>query len=91
MIIIGRNFDYEKQCVCEFGTYVQGTAATTNTNLARTIDAIYLRPANSRQGGHECMTLSIGKLITCKKLKPLEMTELVFKAVETIAEKQGFQ
>ena len=50
MIITGRNFDYKKYCVCEFGAYVQGTTKTTNTNLARTIDAIYLRPANSING-----------------------------------------
>ena len=91
MIVTGRNFDYEKQCVCEFGTYVQGTAATTNTNLSRTVDAIYLRPANSIQGGHELMNLSTGKLITCAKVKPVAMTDLVLQAVENFAELQGFR
>ena len=91
MIVTGRNFDYEKQCVCEFGTHVQGTAATTNTNLPRTVDAIYLRPTNSIQGGHELMNLSTGKLITCAKVKPVAMTELVLKAVENFAALQGFR
>ena len=91
MIITGRNFDYKKYCVCEFGAYVQGTTKTTNTNLARTIDAIYLRPANSINGGHEVMDLSTGKLNTCMQIKQVAITELAIKAVEKIAEDQGFK
>jgi hypothetical protein len=47
--------DYDKHCVVPFGAYVQANHETnqTNSNAARTIDAIYPRPALNMQGGHE--------------------------------------
>ena len=52
MIMSNESYDYKKHCVCEFGTYVQGNTRTNNTNLPRSVDAIYLRPASSLLGGH---------------------------------------
>jgi hypothetical protein len=47
--------DYVKHCTVPFGAYVQANHDTnqTNSNSSQTIDAIYLRPVNNMQGGHE--------------------------------------
>ena len=62
-----------------------------NTNISRTVDAIYLRPKKSIHGGHVLMNLSTGKLITCTKVKQVTITSLVIKAVKASATKQGFK
>ncbi len=44
MIMSQQNLDYDKDCQVPFGAHVQANQDNnpTNTNLARTIDAIYL-------------------------------------------------
>jgi hypothetical protein len=58
--------DYDKHCVVPFGAYVQANHETnqTNSNAARTIDAIYLQPALNTQGGHELYDLNSNRVIT---------------------------
>ena len=89
----GQDLDYNKHCQIPFGAYVQGAQENnpTNTNAPRTIDAIYLRPLNNIQGGHELMNLSTGKVITRRKVVELPVTDLIIKTVEGMAEKQGMK
>ncbi len=65
-ILGGTPLDYNKHCTIPFGAYVQANheSDTTNDNTARTIDCIYLRPAQNVQGGHELMDLNSGRVIT---------------------------
>jgi hypothetical protein len=58
--------DYEKRCGVPFGAYIQANHETdqTNLNAARTLDAIYLRPAINMQGGHELYDLNSNRVIT---------------------------
>ena len=47
MTLDGLNLDYEKDCQCNFGAYVQAFAESPdayNSQAPRTINAIYLRP-----------------------------------------------
>ena len=60
-----------------------------NTQAPRMIDAIYLRPMTNEQGGHELMNLATGNVIKKNKIWEMPATELVIKAVEKLAEKQG--
>ena len=92
MIMSKKDYDYLKHCQAPFGAYVHGDLDTTNTNAPRTVDAIYFRPINNKQGGHELMNLNTGELITCKKIHgPLPMTDLVINAVEQMAYREGFK
>jgi len=62
VILGGFNLDYNKHCQIPFGTYVQVNQENNpkNTLAPRTIDAIYLRPMQNVQGGHEFMDLNTG-------------------------------
>ena len=63
----------------------------TNTQAPRTIDAIYLRPMNNKQGGHELMNLRTGLMITRNKIHERPLTDLVIRAIETMADQQGIK
>ena len=92
MILNQTNLDYTKHCTVPFGAYVQANHETSKTNsqVTRTLDAIYLRPAQNQQGGHELMDLNSGQCITRNIVHEIPVTEVVIKAVETMAYKQGF-
>ena len=62
----------------------------TNSNAPCTLDAIYLRPAQNMQGGHELMDLTSGLVITCANVTEIPVTDLVIKAVEKMGYGQGF-
>jgi hypothetical protein len=85
--------DYVKHCTVPFGAYVQANHEInqTNSNASQTIDAIYLRPVNSMQGGHELYALNSGRVITRARVTQIPVTEVVIKAIERIAEDQGFK
>jgi hypothetical protein len=89
----GRNLDYSKHCQVPFGAYVQANQENkpTNTQAPRTIDAIYLRPMTNKQGGHELMILRTGLMITRNKIHERPLTDLVIRAIETMAEEQGIK
>ncbi|MGC8553854.1 MAG: hypothetical protein ACP5O7_13515, partial [Phycisphaerae bacterium] len=93
VILGGRNIDYNKHCQVPFGAYVQAVQENNpkNTNAPRTIDAIYLRPVDNIQGGHELMDLNSGRLITRPRAVEIPITNLVIKAVEAMAEEQGIK
>jgi hypothetical protein len=85
--------DYDKHCTVPFGAYVQANHETnqTNSNAARTIGAIYLRPAINMQGGHELYDLNSNRVITRARVTQIPVTDVVIKAIERIAEDQGFK
>ena len=93
MILMGEHLNYEKHFQVPFGAYVQACnePSPTNSQLPRTIDAIYLRPLNNIQGGHEVMDLNTGKVITRRKVTEIPITRLVIKAVEAMAKREGFK
>ena len=93
MILNQENLDYAKHCSVPFGAYVQANHETnrTNSNATRTLDAIYLRPAQNQQGGHELMDLNSGQVITRNIVHEIPVTDVVIKAVETMAYDQGFK
>jgi hypothetical protein len=76
-----------------FGAYVQANHETnqTNSNAARTLDAIYLRPAINMQRGHELYDLNSNRAITQARVTQIPITDVVIKAIEQTAEDQGFK
>ena len=87
MILNQRNWDYKKHFQHEFGSYVQASQVNkpTNTNLSRTMGAIYLLPNTNIQRGKELIDISNGIFITRPKVYPCGMTKIVMKAVEKLA------
>ena len=69
--------DYNKECLIPFGAYVQANnePTFTNSNAPHTLDAIYLRPTQNLQGGHELMDLNSGKLITRSRVTDIPITD----------------
>jgi hypothetical protein len=92
-LMTGRNLNYDKQCQVPFGAYIQANQENdpTNTLAPRTIDAIYLRPMNNLQGGHEIMNLRTGLMITQNTIHERPLADLVIRAVETMATEQGIK
>jgi hypothetical protein len=93
MILNQTNLNYTKHCVVPFGAYVQANHKSTKTssNVTRTLDAIYLRPAQNQQGGHKLMDLNSGQLISRNIVHEIPVTNAVIKAVENMAYQQGFK
>jgi hypothetical protein len=93
MILNQTNLDYTKHCVVPFEAYVQANHESTKTssNVTRTLEAIYLRPAQNQQGGHELMDLSSGQLISMNIVHEIPVTDVVIKAVKNMAYQQGFK
>ena len=93
MILSQSSLDYTKHCTVPFGAYVQANHETkkSNSNVTCTLDAIYLRLARNQQGGHELMDLNSGMLITRNIVHAIPVTNVVIKAVEAMAYKQGFK
>ena len=93
MILNRKNLDYNKDFVVPFGAYVQGGHETnpTNNNTTRSVDAIYLKPSDNFQGGHQLMDLNSGLLINRYKVEEIPVTPTVIKAVERMAEQQGIK
>ena len=89
----GHDLDYNKHCMIPFGAYVQAHQENdpTSTNALRTIDAIYLQPIKNVQGGYEQMNLATERLVTYPTATELPVTDMVIKAVEEMAAKQGIK
>jgi hypothetical protein len=93
MILNQTNLDYTKHCVMPFGAYVQANHESTKTssNVTRTLDSIYLHPAQNQQGGHELIDLNSGQLISRNIVHEIQVTDVLIKAVENMACQQGFK
>ena len=93
-IVQGKPTQYEHECQAKFGEFVQVPLDedVTNTKATRTKDAVYLRPLDSLQGGHEVYTMDTGKVITRKKIiGPLPAPPQVIKRVEAFAKRDGMK
>ena len=92
MIPNQRIWDCKKHCQYEFGSYFHTSQVNkSKKNLACNVDAIYLRPTTNLQGGQKLMDIATWILITLPKVYPCVMTKTFIKAVEKIAESQGFK
>ena len=85
--------DFRKEFEFSFGDYVQAQIDLDpkNNNLPRSIDAIYLRPLDSRQGGHQVMDLQTGRMSRRARCKKCKMTKLVIETVNKMAYDQGYK
>ena len=91
-IILGKKqLDYKKDFQHEFGEYVEASQVNnlSNTNLPQTTIAVYLRPSNSIQGGHQVMSFQTGKLIILPQVTPCNMTLSVIDSREAEAKKDS--
>jgi hypothetical protein len=91
MILHQRNLDYDKHCQYAFGTYVQAhdEPDPSNTNAPRTLDCIYLRYNDNKQGGHDLLHLQTNRMITRRHVTPIPITPVIIKMVHRIAEQDG--
>jgi hypothetical protein len=55
------------------------------------LDAIYLRPAQNQQAGHELMDLNSGQVISRNVVHEIPVTNIVIKAIENMEYQQGFK
>ena len=91
-IVSQTKIDYKKACQFELGEYVQASNddhLKSSMNAPRTVDAIYLRPVRSFQGGHEVMDLHTGRKLRRRKVTRVPITQRVIKRVENMAEADG--
>jgi hypothetical protein len=65
-IMTGIQFDYNKHCKLQFGSYVQAhqEPSPTNTQAAHTVGAICLGPTGDIQGSYKFLNLRTGKRVT---------------------------
>lgn len=70
MILHQENLDYERHCTFILGEYVQARddPKKTNSNAARTLDCLYLRPSESRQLGFDLLHLQTNRVIHRNKI-----------------------
>ena len=63
MIVHKENIDYERHCCHAIGDYVTAPhqPEQLNTNAARELDCLYLRPVSGEQGGHKLLHPSSNK------------------------------
>ena len=85
--------DFDKHCQMLTGAYVQANTKTNNTKCGSSNwCTIYLCPTpNSKQGGHDLMDLNSGRKIQHAIVNKVPVTAAVIRAVEHMAEKQGFK
>ena len=93
VILSKRNLDFKKHCLHEFGSYVQASQVNhpSNSNRPRTIDAIYLRPTKTIQGGHEVLDLRSQRVITRQKVTAIPISDTIIAKVEDMATEQGIK
>lgn len=92
-ILHGIKLDYQKHCTIPLFAYVQAhdEPEPRNSQHARTIDCIYLRPLANAQGGHELLNLVSGRVITRRKVTVIPMTRRIIELVEDMAQTDGMK
>jgi hypothetical protein len=88
MILHQDNLDYDCHCKYILGEYVQAhdKPSPSNTNAARLLDCIYLRPTDNAQGGHELLHLQTNQVVKRRNLTPAVITPTIIKMVHRLAE-----
>ena len=81
------NWYYKKHFQYGFVSYIQVSQVNKpiNTNLARAVGSIYLRPATNIQRGRELMDLATGRLITQPNFYLCVITKILIKACEKLS------
>ena len=93
-VLLGKKqIDFRKEYEFSFGDYVQAFSdlEPKNSQLPQAIDAIYLRPLDNRQGGHQVMDLQTGRMSRRAQVKKCQMTKLVVNTVNEMAYRQGYK
>ena len=90
-IMTGIQFDYQKHCQLQFGSYVQAHEEPdpTNTQAARTVGAICLGPTGNMQGSYKFLNLRTGRRITRRKWTHLPMPQDVIDRVNELGRAEG--
>ena len=90
-IMSHQRLDYKKHCSIPQFSYVQAHEDTypKNSQKARTLDCIYLRPADSMQGGHVLYHMVTKSVIRRPKVTVIPITTSVIEAVERLAKADG--
>jgi len=88
MILHKQNINFDKHCKYVFGEYVKAHDKPThsNTNEARSLDCIYLRPVSSSQGGHELWYLTTNSVLIHRCITSIPITQGVINMVHMLAE-----
>ena len=92
-LVMGKTLNYKKDCLCEFGEYVQADTydEPRNDMQERSKDVIYLRPNDNTQGGHIVMYLKTGEEITRGRVTPVPLTDTIKEIIEGMAISQGIE
>ena len=88
-LLTHQSLDYERDCKYYFGQFVQAHDDETkprNSQQARSIDAIYMRPTD---GGHEVYNFATDEVITRVRVTPLPIPKHVIDTIDRIAADQG--
>ena len=90
-IMSHRRLDYKKHCSIPQFSYVQAHEDThpKNSQKARTLDCLYLKSADSMQGGHVLYHLVTKSVIRRPKVTVIPITTSVIEAVERLAKADG--
>ena len=91
-IVTGQRLDYKRQCSIPLLSYVvaHDEPQPSNTQAARALDCLYLRPAgDSTQGGHECWHIATGRIVNRRHVTKIPVTSSVQAAVEAAAQAEG--
>ena len=82
---------YNKHLRYSLGEYIQAGLSneTTNNNVERTIDGIYLYPSPGTSGGHYFMNLNTGQVMNRQTIQSIPITNTIIQKVEDMANKQG--
>ena len=89
-IVEHKNVNFKRDCVAEFGAYVQGFGGTSdNTMTPRVVEGIYMRPTKTLRGGHKILNLNTRKPVSRPGVVVLPITDQVIARVNSWAHEEG--
>ena len=87
-LMTGRELEWDKHAVLEFGSYVQCHEEHSNEMIPRTMGAVCLGPTGNNQGGHWFMSLTSGAWISRHCWTELPMPREAIDRVTAIGRSQ---
>ena len=77
MIVAQENLDANSHCKYACGDYVQAHEEPlhSNTNAARSLDCLYLRPTSKSNNGHDLLHLQTNKIVTRSNITPVAINQ----------------
>jgi hypothetical protein len=87
MIMHQETLDYARHYKYQIGEYVQAHDEPdhTNTNAARSLDCIGLRPMDNAQGGHELLHLQTNRVVKRRTMTKIPITPSIIMRVQALA------